>query len=125
MALILVVDDEPSIVELIGKILERKGHRVMSASSADEALTVLERSKPEVALVDLVMPGKGGMTLIMENLRAMPGLGIIAMSGRIPLGTEGFAGFSAQFGVDCMLNKPFTPQELEASVERALAKRCG
>lgn len=125
MALILVVDDEAPIVELVAKILEKKGHSVVSAASADEALAVLDRSRPELALVDLVMPGKGGMTLIMENLRARPGLRVIAMSGRIPLGTEGFAGFSAQFGIDCMLNKPFTPQELEASVEKALAKRCG
>jgi CheY-like chemotaxis protein len=124
MAKILVVDDEPSIRVLITEILTRKGHSVVSAANAGEAVEVAAREGPAVALVDLVMPGTGGMTLIMDKLRAMPGLSVIAMSGRIPMGTEAFSSFSDSFGVDCFLGKPFSIEELMKAVDHALAKAC-
>ena len=124
MSKVLVVDDESSIRLLISEILVRKGYEVFKAADAAEALRLAQSEKPEVAIVDLVMPGIGGMTLIMEKLRSVPGLSIVAMSGRIPLGTDAFTSFSEQFGVACFLQKPFTVQELLAAVERALQGAC-
>lgn len=124
MAKILVVDDEPSIRTLISEILSRRGHVVVQASDAEEAVHLAYSEKPEVALVDLVMPGTGGMTLIMDELRIMPGLSVVAMSGRIPMGSESFSGFSSQFGISCFLGKPFTVEELMDKVESALGNRC-
>ena len=123
MGTILVVDDEPSIVRLISQLLTREGHRVVGAASAEEAVASLEAARPDVAIVDLVMPGKGGMTLIMDELRHVPGLGIVAMSGRIPLGGDSFASFSAQFGVSSFLLKPFSSADLEKAVNQALGQK--
>ena len=124
MPKVLVVDDEPSIRVLISEILVRKGYEVFKAADAVEALEIIRRESPEVAIVDLVMPGVGGMTLIMEKLRSIPGLAIVAMSGRIPLGTEAFSSFSEQFGVACFLQKPFTVQELLLAMGQALKGAC-
>jgi DNA-binding NtrC family response regulator len=123
MATILVVDDEPSIVRLVSQLLTREGHRVVGAANAEEAVASLETARPDVAIVDLVMPGKGGMTLIMDDLRHVPDLGIVAMSGRIPLGGDSFASFSAQFGVSSFLLKPFSSADLAKAVNQALTKR--
>jgi len=123
MATILVVDDEPSIVSLVSQLLTREGHRVVGATNAEEAVVRIEAETPDVAIVDLVMPGKGGMTLIMDELRKVPGLAIVAMSGRIPMGGDSFAAFSAQFGVSSFLLKPFSPADLAEAVNQALAKR--
>lgn len=125
MSKILVVDDELSIRELLQRILERDGHEVLLAASASEALTLIDSFKPSLAIIDLVMPEKGGLTLIMESLRAIPGLALIAMSGRIPLGGDSMANLSLQFGISCVLPKPFTAAELKGVVERALAGQCG
>ena len=69
------------------------------------------------------MPGKGGMTLIMDELRHVPDLGIVAMSGRIPLGGDSFASFSAQFGVSSFLLKPFSAADLQKAVNQALGRK--
>lgn len=124
MPKVLVVDDESSIRVLISEILTRKGYEVIQAADADEAVSLAEAEKPEVAIVDLVMPGRGGMTLIMEGLRAVPGLSIVAMSGRIPMDTDAFSSFSTQFGIACFLQKPFTVQELMDAIGRATQGAC-
>ncbi len=124
MVKVLVVDDEPSIRVLVSEILVRKGYEVFQAADAGEAEQIALREKPQVAIVDLVMPGTGGMTLIMERLRAVPGLAIVAMSGRIPLGTDAFSSFSEQFGVACFLQKPFTVQELLEALGHANKGAC-
>ena len=123
MATVLVVDDEESIVQFVSELLRREGYRVIGASGAEEAVASLAAERPDVAIVDLVMPGKGGMTLIMDELRKVPGLGIVAMSGRIPLGGDSFAAFSSQFGVSSFLLKPFTPEDLAEAVRKALEKQ--
>jgi len=123
MATVLVVDDEESIVHLVSELLKREGYRVVGATGAEEAVASLAAEKPDVAIVDLVMPGKGGMTLIMDELRKVPGLGIVAMSGRIPMGGDSFAAFSSQFGVSSFLLKPFTPEDLAEAVKKALEKQ--
>jgi two-component system response regulator (stage 0 sporulation protein F) len=124
MATILVVDDEPSIRKLIYEILTRKGHRVFVAADAEEAVYLATTEKPEVSIVDLVMPGTGGMTLIMDSFRRMPEMGVIAMSGRIPMGADAFSSFSEQFGVSCFLGKPFSVDQITEAVGKALAKAC-
>ena len=126
MAKILVVDDEPEIRELLALMLARLGHEALVAADAGAAMEIIERDRPAAALIDLVMPGTGGMTLIMEKLRGRrDGMGLIAMSGRFPLGADSFASFSSQFGVDCLLAKPFTLEDVGEAVKMALARSCG
>lgn len=97
---------------------------MFKAADAEEAIYLASAERPDLAIVDLVMPGTGGMTLIMDSFRLIPGMAIVAMSGRIPMGTDAFASFSSQFGVGCFLGKPFTVEELDNAVEKALNSVC-
>ncbi len=124
MATILVVDDEEAIRDILSRILAPAGHRMIEAVDAETALAALEREKPEVAFVDLVMPGKGGLSLIMESLCKVPGLAVVAMSGRIPLQGDSLSGFSRQFGITCYLEKPFTPEAVREAVRKAFVGSC-
>lgn len=121
MAKILVVDDDPSIRLLVSEILKRKGYSVICAADAESAVYLANNEHPLVAIVDLVMPGTGGMTLIMDSLRKIPGLAVVAMSGRIPMNTDSFSTFSENFGVASFLGKPFTVDQMLEAVDRALA----
>ena len=124
MARILIVDDEAMILDLLGRLLSGSGHEVFAAHDADEAISLLARQTLDIAVVDLVMPGKGGLTLIMENLALYPDLSVIAMSGRIPVGTDSMVGLGSALKIGCFLPKPFTLEELESAIETALSKRC-
>jgi DNA-binding response OmpR family regulator len=124
VATILVVDDEEPILDLLRRLLEKGGHEVFAARNAEEAIATLGSKRPEIAIVDLVMPGKGGLTLIMENLVLHRDLEVIAMSGRIPVGTDSMLGLGATLRISCFLPKPFTAEELEAAVRTAQAKAC-
>lgn len=115
---VLVVDDSPDIRVLTRRMLERRGHSVRAASTAEEALDMLLAARPEVILLDLQLPGRSGSELLAE-LRERDLLGDV----RVVL-------FSAQVETkelrrgalavaDGYLSKPFTQEQLLASVEAA------
>lgn len=120
VARILIVDDEEAILTLLGTMLERAGHEVLSATSSDHALEILAKEKIEVAIIDLVMPGTGGLTLIMEHLAARPELGVVAMSGRLPIGRDSMRGLGSTLKIRSYLPKPFTADDLTKAISEAL-----
>ena len=79
MSTILVVDDEQPIRELVGRLLERRGHRVIVCGSAREALAVTEAI--DLLLVDLVLPDMNGCDLSEALRRRCPHLPVVLMSG--------------------------------------------
>ncbi len=78
---ILVVDDDPSIGQMLAKALARHGYQVDATTSADEALARAERQDYDAALVDLVMPGRDGADLSSTLRRRFPGLPIGLLTG--------------------------------------------
>jgi len=84
MQKIFVVDDEPDIVELIKITLEKEDYAVEIAGSADETLHKIERSKPDLFIVDLKLPGVSGYDLcrILKSKEETSGIPIIILSGR-------------------------------------------
>lgn len=118
-AIVLVVDDELDILRLVEAVLRGAGHAVTSARNADEAIRAVEAMpiKPSLLLTDVVMPGMSGPVLVDQLLAAVPGLGVLFMSGyderqvvQRYVVEKGFA----------LLAKPFTPQSLLAAVQKAL-----
>ncbi len=124
MASVLVVDDDPLMVENVGRMLEKAGHTVRRAGSAEEAAGLIDADPPDLVVMDVMLPGKGGLSFVME--RAMSGVttGFVMMSGAVDTGLEAFQGLAGRFGVACLLRKPFEAGELIAAVEAALAKAC-
>jgi two-component system, cell cycle sensor histidine kinase and response regulator CckA len=115
VATILVVDDEQAIRELVGRVLERQGHKVILCQSAVEALAA--PAPIDLLLVDLIIPDVNGRQ-ITEQLRARwPSLPVVVMSGYPPdRGTMPSA--PAAF-----LQKPMLPSAVVEAIERLLTAR--
>ena len=116
---ILLVEDEPMVLGVIGAMLEDFGYRVLTAADGYEALMVYDRHRGEIALVltDVVMPRMGGVELF-HALRAQdPGVKVVMTTG-YPLEEEGKQ-LLAQGIVD-WLQKPMSPAQLAQAVRRAL-----
>lgn len=82
MATILVVDDEPSIRQLIARILDRQGHKVIVCGDAVAALEVTEAV--DLLIVDYILPNTNGRDLTAQLRERQPGLPVILMSGYLP-----------------------------------------
>lgn len=119
---ILVVDDDPVVRSSCRRVLEAEGHTVIVSSSAQEALSALERHPCQLLLVDVIMPEYDGLYLIGSVRARQPDLPILVMSG-YPT-PETIAG-GQRMGATHFIAKPFTPEELTAAVRRALAGKGG
>ena len=119
---VLAADDDEDILELVAFRLERSGYTVLRASDGEEALRVALEAKPDLAVLDVMMPKLDGYELT-RRLRAedatsrMP---IILLTARSQ-DADVQAGFDA--GADDYLRKPFSPQELRARVQAILGRR--
>jgi two-component system phosphate regulon response regulator PhoB len=119
---VLVVEDEPSIQELIAVGLARNGHTVKRAANADEAWREVREAVPDVILLDWMLPDASGPS-ITRKLRAeartrdVPIIMLTARAGDDDK-VEGLAS-----GADDYLTKPFSPRELEARIQAVLRRR--
>ncbi len=119
---LLVVDDEPSVRDVMTRVLAGAGYRILSASSGAEALVLLEREHAHVELVvsDLQMPGMDGAELLREVRRRGPEVGTVIVTGVSELNT---AVGLLQAGALDYITKPFGIDEVVARVGQALDKR--
>ena len=115
---ILVVDDEPRIVELARDYLEHAGFRVLTASDGQAALDSARRDRPDLVVLDLGLPGLDGLDVTRELRRdgSMPIVMVTARDDEVDklLGLE--------LGADDYLTKPFSPRELVARVKAVLRR---
>jgi PAS domain S-box-containing protein len=118
---VLLLDDDPGVLEVAAEFLQRAGHRVIAAASGAEALARLRERGGEidVAVLDLVMPDADGSQVLRELRRVRPSLPVIIATGfGIERAAERLAGEEAV----AFVRKPFSPGELEAQVSAALAR---
>ena len=121
-ATILVVEDEPSIQELIAASLQHAGHLVLRADSAEQALQLVNETLPDVVLLAWMLPGLSGIQCA-RRLRAAErtsGLPIIMLTAR---GAEHDKVAGLEAGADDYLTKPFSPRELLARIKAVLRRR--
>jgi len=114
---ILAVDDEKHIVRLVQVNLERAGYEVVTANDGKEALEKVESEKPDLLVLDVMMPYMDGFE-VLQSLRRNPGtrdIPVIMLTAKAQ-DADVFKGW--QSGVDCYLTKPFNPMELLAFVKR-------
>lgn len=117
MAQILVVDDEVYIRELIKSALSPRGHVVTDFDNGNDAIEYVKHNPIDVAIIDLVMPQKGGIETLMEMRDSNRDIKIIAISGKIETKADAIRGLAQQFNVDKVLSKPFDIDELIQLVE--------
>jgi CheY-like chemotaxis protein len=110
---ILIVDDEPAILEYAGGVLEEYGYAVLAASNAASALVMLRNSdRIDLLFTDLVMPGFDGIELAHRAGEEIPGLKVLF--------TTGYSTDPAPSGR--LLRKPYRPQQLAGAIAAALAR---
>jgi DNA-binding response OmpR family regulator len=118
---ILVVDDEPSIREVVSIYLERAGYQVVVADDGQTALEVLERQPPDLVVLDLMLPEVDGLE-ITRRLRAEGDIPIIMLTARREE-TDRILGL--EMGADDYVVKPFSPRELVSRVKAVLRRTRG
>ena len=114
---ILAVDDEKHIVRLIQVNLERQGYEVLPAYDGKEALQKVGEERPDLIVLDVMMPYMDGFE-VLQNLRRDPttrDIPVIMLTAKAQ-DADVFRGW--QSGVDCYLTKPFNPMELVSFVKR-------
>jgi two-component system, OmpR family, phosphate regulon response regulator PhoB len=118
---ILIVEDEPSIAELIAINLTHSGFTVERALQADEAMRMMRINKPDLLVLDWMMPGKSGVQFTKE-LRMNPELQHLPILMLTAKGAESDKIQGLDSGADDYVTKPFSPKELIARV-KALLRR--
>jgi DNA-binding response OmpR family regulator len=118
MKTILVVDDEPKIVQLARDYLEHAGFKVVSASDGTAALATARSSRPDLVVLDLGLPELDGLD-VARTLRRDSTVPIVMLTGR---GDEADKIAGLEIGADDYVTKPFSPKELVARI-RAVLRR--
>ena len=113
---ILLVDDEPAIRLTLSALLKRTGYSVVAAATGEEALALLDVRAYDLVLLDLIMPGIGGLDLARETQRRLPDTAILVLTGSDALEDVSRSGF------DYIL-KTASPQDVLARVAAVLAAR--
>lgn len=117
--LILIVDDEPSILQLSRMYLEREGFRVTSAQDGEAALQAVERQHPALVVLDVMLPKLDGFEVCRRLRASQSDIPILMLTARTD-DIDKIIGL--ELGADDYLTKPFNPRELTARV-RAILRR--
>jgi two-component system alkaline phosphatase synthesis response regulator PhoP len=118
MPTILVIDDEPSIVKLVTAYLKPEGYEVHTAADGTAGLKAVRLVKPDVVILDIMLPGMDGLELL-QHLRRESRAYVILLTARTEE-TDKIVGLSV--GADDYVTKPFSPRELTARVKAALRR---
>lgn len=118
METIIVIEDEKPISQVLQAYLKKEKYRVLPVFRGDEALDVIEREKPDLVLLDVMLPGKNGWT-ILEELRKKAAIPVIMLTalGETPDRLKGF-----DIGADDYIPKPFVAEEVVARVKAVLRR---
>ncbi len=116
---ILIVDDDAGVRQLLYRFLTREpeGYRVSTAVNGLEALDVVARDRPDLVLLDLSMPGMGGIECLRRLAKEAPAVGVIAISGA---GDEGLVRHAIEFGSFDYFAKPLDMERLGISIRAKL-----
>jgi two-component system, OmpR family, response regulator ResD len=117
---VLVVDDEPTIVDVVGRYMERAGYETHEATDGPEALRLTDLHRPDLVVLDLMLPGIDGLE-VMRQLHERPGprIAVILLTAR---GEESDRLVGLRHGADDYVVKPFSPAELVARVDAVLRR---
>jgi len=118
MAKILVIDDEPSIVNLVTAYLKPEGYEVFTAADGIAGLKAARAYKPDLIVLDLMLPGKDGFE-VLSQLRRESNVYVILLTAKTEE-TDKVVGLSV--GADDYVTKPFSPRELVARIKAALRR---
>jgi len=117
---VLIVDDEPNIVTALEFLLEKRGYQVKVAANGEDALAEVAAFRPDLVLLDVMMPKVSGYE-VCQRMRADPrwqGIKIVMLSAK---GREVEVSKGMSLGADLYVTKPFSSAELVATIDRLLS----
>ena len=124
----VVIDDEPDTTTYLSALLSDHGWRVRSANRAEEGLALLAEDRPNVLLLDLVMPDRGGLSVLVAVRKdpKLVDLPIVVVSGvqqSLTADYHAFLGRFKHFHPDAYLDKPIDPKQLLETIEAVTTAR--
>ena len=115
---VLVADDDPNVHEVLGLYFRREEYQMLSAYDGEEALEIMRRSRPDIVVLDVMMPKKDGL-MVCREIRRESNVPILMLSAK----TEEFDRLlGLELGADDYISKPFSPREVVARVKVVLRR---
>jgi DNA-binding response OmpR family regulator len=119
---VLVVDDDPTVSDVVRRYLERAGYAVAQAADGPAALDQFTREPPDLVVLDLMLPGIDGLEVCRRLQQLGTGIPVIMLTA---LGEEADRVLGLQLGADDYVTKPFSPRELVLRVQSVLRRTSG
>lgn len=117
---ILVIDDEPTTLDLLRRVLELKGYNVITARNGQEGVELFQQQPSDLVITDMVMPIKDGLQTILDLRSDVPELPVIAISGGGAIPKERYLAIAAYMDQVVTIAKPFSLEEITEAVEKLL-----
>lgn len=121
MPSILIIDDDPQIRKLLRKIIEAAGYQALVASNGNEGLKIFKESRPDLLIIDIIMPEKEGLETIIELKRIDSAVKVIAISGGGKLKPNIYLPMAKKLGAAETISKPIDKTELLDKVKSVLS----
>lgn len=123
MSTILVIDDEPQILNMLQKMLELEGYTVLTAADGKQGLRACEKNPIDLVITDVVMPEVEGLEVIMSLKKSYPTIKIIAISGGARIQPGDYLNMAEIFGAQRTFTKPFERQAMLDAVKELLDQK--
>lgn len=123
MGYILVIEDDESLSKMLRDVMQKAGHEVLLAPDGVVGLEMFKQRSADLIIVDIVMPKKDGIEVILELRTEYPDIKILAISGGGKFGTFNYLEHAKLFGAHRTLSKPFDTNELLETVQELLLEK--
>ena len=115
-----MIDDDPSLCELLEQLVSRQGYQVFTALGGEEALANLDETTPDLVSLDVVLDGMDGLETLRQLKKRLPDVPVVMLSGH---GHARTIVEAMRLGASDFLRKPFESEELELAFQKALETR--
>lgn len=120
MVNILVIDDEPSVLDVLRKILQLEGYEVITAANGEEGLELFRQFPCDLVITDMVMPVKDGLQTILDLRKEKPDIPVVAMSGGGTISKERYLVIAGYLDKVITIPKPFSVESITGAVTTLL-----
>lgn len=120
MKKILLIDDEPTILSMMKKMVEKAGYNADMASNGVEAMELIENNSYDLVITDIIMPEKEGLEIISEIRKHHSSIKVIAISGGGRLSPEEYLQSAKYLGALKVLKKPFAQQDFLSAIKELI-----
>ncbi|MGB3209726.1 MAG: response regulator [Desulforhopalus sp.] len=117
---ILIIDDEPTSLDLLRRIIETRGYEVLTATNGQKGVELFQQHPCDLVITDMVMPVKDGLQTILDLREEAPDLPVIAISGGGTISKERYLAIAAYLDGVVTIAKPFTVKNITGAVEKLL-----